>query len=201
MCKTTSQAWHHTPSITRCQPASYPRYVSPNPDKPNLGVLAADAVRVMARYIQNYVNHTEGIGALKLEPPGDLSVPALRTYVYIPVTGQIISRRPTSEDQEPQSTKKKSVATGSSASTPQKVAVDLTPSTPASKAIKRKLQLDKEEEDEDDMDDGDDDEVEDDAAAELEMLDQLEKASSGSQKKKKKNRPAKTTGGHDGQTK
>lgn len=178
-----------------------PRYVSPNPEKPNLGVLAADAVRVMARYIQNHVGHVEGIGALKLEPPGDLSVPPLRTYVYIPVTGQIISRVPTGDDQDPQSAKKKNVASGSSSSTatstPQKADTALTPSTPVPKGVKRKLQLDKDDDEDDDIDgaDDDEDEVEDDAAAELEMLDQLEKASSSSKKKKKGIRTAKTTGG------
>ena len=173
-----------------------PRYSSPNPEKPNLGVLAADAVRVMARYIQNHVNRTEGIGALKLEPPGDLAVPPLRTYVYIPVTGQIVSRVATGDDQEQLSSKKKNVAPGSSTPTPSKEKTIVDPITPASTkttGVKRKLQLGKDESDDDDAEEDDDDEVEDDAAAELEMLDQLEKASSSSKKKKK--RVAKTTGG------
>ena len=76
-------------------------------------------MRVMARYIQNHVNRTEGIGALKLEPPGDLAVPPLRTYVYIPVTGQIISRvTTTGECEEPQSANLRTLAAGSSTPTP-----------------------------------------------------------------------------------
>ena len=159
----------------------------------------------MGRYIQNYVSHTEGIGALKLQPPGDLSVPPLRTYTYIPVTGQIISRVPSGDDSEMPSAKKKNVATGSSLfTTPLKITADSTATTtPPPKGVKRKLQLDKEmaddEEEEQGADDDDDDEVEDDAAAELEMLDQLEKASSSSKKKNK--RTAKTAGAADGKTK
>ena len=56
----------------------------------------------------------------------------------------------------------------------------------APKGAKRKLQLDKEGADDDLEEEGvddDDEEIEDDAAAELEMLDQLEKASSASKKK------------------
>lgn len=158
----------------------------------------------MGRYIQNYVSHTEGIGALKLQPPGDLSVPPLRTYTYIPVTGQIISRVPAGDDSGMPSAKQTNVATGSSLSTtPLKITADSTATTtPPPKGVKRKLQLDKEmadDEEEEQGADDDDDDVEDDAAAELEMLDQLEKASSSSKKKKK--RTAKTTGAADGKTK
>ena len=72
----------------------------------------------------------------------------------------------------------------------------------APKGAKRKLQLDKEGADDDLEEEGvddDDEEIEDDAAAELEMLDQLEKASSAPRKKNK--RTAKSTGSTAGQTK
>jgi hypothetical protein len=152
----------------------------------------------MARYIQNYVNRTEGIGALKLEPPGDLAVPPLRTYIYIPVTGQIISRLASQgDDQDPQSAKKK-ISSGSSTPPTQEKAATDTPNPSKLSGVKRKLQLgskDDSDDDEDADDDDDNDEVEDDAAAELEMLDQLEKASSSSKKKKKKSASIRTTGG------
>ena len=72
----------------------------------------------------------------------------------------------------------------------------------APKGHKPKLQLDKEGVDDDLEEEGvddDDEEIEDDAAAELETLNHLEKASSASRKKKK--RPATSTGSTAGQTK
>ena len=66
------------------------RYISPDPTDSNKGVLSACAIRELAPLIGNYVSRRHD--SIKVEPPTEVSVPGLRTYTHVQVTGQIISR-------------------------------------------------------------------------------------------------------------
>ena len=66
------------------------RYVNPDPIQVNKGVLAASAIRELAPFIGNHINRLPN--SIKVEPPHEITVPGLRTYTHIQLTGQIISR-------------------------------------------------------------------------------------------------------------
>ena len=83
------------------------RYVSPDPIQANKGVLSASAIRELAPLIGNHINRRPN--TTKVEPPNEITVPGLRTYTHIQVTGQIISRTvmPQDDPESPAEKKKK----------------------------------------------------------------------------------------------
>lgn len=68
------------------------RYVSPNEDVSNYGVLAALAVRQLSSCMHNFICRVDAAGALRLEPPVEVRLPSMKVYTYIPVTQSIICR-------------------------------------------------------------------------------------------------------------
>ena len=54
------------------------------------GVLAAAAVRLLAPYVANAVHKRPN--TIKVDAPDGISIPPLRTYVYVEATGQVLTR-------------------------------------------------------------------------------------------------------------
>ena len=71
----------------------------------NKGVLSASAIRELAPYIGDHINRLPN--SIKVEPPHEITVPGLRTYTHVQVTGQIISRTVMPAVDESPATKKR----------------------------------------------------------------------------------------------
>jgi hypothetical protein len=46
----------------------------------------------MASYMSHSLTRSEGVGALRLDPSEDVDFPPVKTYTFVPVTGQILCR-------------------------------------------------------------------------------------------------------------
>ncbi len=174
------------------------RYVSPDEDKHNYGVLAACAVRMLSACMQNYVNRSEGVGALRLEPPGEVEAMTLKVYTYVAATQSIVCRSVVETPGSPPTKKSKKIESAGSKSAEDaagkvdgqedeekkkeppsvtepkgSVVASQGRKRPASKAANQQDQVEDEDDDEDE-DDEEDEEGDDDAAA-LKALDALEK--------------------------
>ena len=68
----------------------YTNYISPIPDDPEHGTMAAHAVGLLAPYIKNYVLETAG--SIMVPSPIQINVPPLQTFTFIPITGRVIAR-------------------------------------------------------------------------------------------------------------
>ena len=67
----------------------YTNYVSPDPENPSSGVLAAEGVRALAKCIHNDI---EKSGYMRIEPTRPIVPPQVKTYSYFAVTDQIVVR-------------------------------------------------------------------------------------------------------------
>lgn len=85
--------------------STHPRYVSPDQDSPNLGVLAAEGIRGIADMFKNYMGRHEGHGVIRLEVPETITSSPLKVYTYIPLTGQILVRHISGDVAAPTSAK------------------------------------------------------------------------------------------------
>jgi len=89
----TASLWLLSLSVKHCSRLELcrRRYVSPDPVESIKGGLSACAmIRDVAQYIHNFVNRR--CNGIKVAPPNEITVPGLRTYTHIQVTGQIITR-------------------------------------------------------------------------------------------------------------
>lgn len=179
------------------------RYVSPDEDKHNFGVLGACAVRMLSACMQNYVNRSEGLGALRLEPPGEMEVVTLKVYTYVAATQSIVCRSVVETPGSPPAKKSKKIESAGSKSaedvagkvegkeneekkkeppsvTEPKGSVVATQGRkrPDSKGASQQEQV--EDDDEDEEEDDEEEEEGDDDAAALKALDALEKKTKAS---------------------
>ena len=156
-------------------------YVSPNPDTPDQGFLAVEAVKMLAPYIKNFVLETPN--SLMVPTPVPITIPPLQTFTFIQVTGKVVARTMhstttggESKPAEKAATQPSSSAAGSSSDKtgsggkggPGSASGKQVPATPKAKG---KI----EPEDADDGDEGEDDgEGDDDSGGEAEgMQDEL----------------------------
>ena len=86
------QLWMKMPSDEdeKMYNIDYQDYPSPDMDFPDQGFLAAEAVKMLAPYIQNHV--LDRPNSLKVAPPQDITVPPIKQYTFIAVTGRVILR-------------------------------------------------------------------------------------------------------------
>lgn len=169
-------------------------------ENPNGGILAAEAVRHLAEMYQNHLSHVEGQGMVKLEPPQEVDLPPLRTYTFVQVTGQIITKlvSDTRADETPSKPKKGKIAVTPS---PASKGVTPPPKKTATSDSKKKSDPpvpapdDAEEidEDEDEDQDEDDEDEDDEEGAEggVDELNLLDKLGAAVKKNKRKGAPAK----------
>ena len=68
---------------------NYLSYTSPDPDDPERGFLAAEAVKLLIPYIRNFVMDNKDI---MIPPPFPIDVPPLQTFTHIAVTGRVVAR-------------------------------------------------------------------------------------------------------------
>ena len=69
---------------------NYGEYSSSNVEFPEQGVLAAEAVKMLAPYVRNYIFDTAN--TVQIQPPFPIHIPPLRTYTFIAVTGRVVAR-------------------------------------------------------------------------------------------------------------
>ena len=67
----------------------YMNYTSPDPDDPERGFLAAEAVKLLIPYIRNFVMDNKNI---MVPPPFPIDIPPLQTFTHIAVTGRVLAR-------------------------------------------------------------------------------------------------------------
>ena len=67
----------------------YMNYTSPDPEDPERGFLAAEAVKLLIPYIRNFVLDNKGI---MVPPPFPIDIPPLQTFTHIAVTGRVVAR-------------------------------------------------------------------------------------------------------------
>jgi hypothetical protein len=67
----------------------YMNYTSPDPEDPERGFLAAEAVKLLVPYIRNFVMDNENI---MVPPPFPIDIPPLQTFTHIAVTGRVLAR-------------------------------------------------------------------------------------------------------------
>lgn len=206
------------------RPPPFPRYVSPSDDDPNSGVLAAVAIRALARCYSNHMNKTDGLGMLRIPPPADLDLPPMKVYTYVPVTQTIIMRlvaedvdikapktKGKDKDAKPatgddQGNKGKPKDNKGKAKDPLPPSLDVKGEAKIEdKGAKRKRADDDDVLDIDDLDDDmdadEEEEEEDDTADALAKLDALETAAIAKKGQKgKKGQPKKKAGGKKGKS-
>lgn len=68
----------------------YRQYSSPDPDLPERGFLAAEAIQMLVPYLRNFVFETPG--SVMLPPPVAIEIPPLQTFTFVQVTGKVIAR-------------------------------------------------------------------------------------------------------------
>ena len=69
---------------------NYSHYSSPDPEDPLLGVLAAHAVARIATAMQDFLmKRVQATGLIRIEPPSNTQLPALKQYEYWQITGKI----------------------------------------------------------------------------------------------------------------
>jgi hypothetical protein len=64
-------------------------YTSPDPDDPERGFLAAEAVEFLIPYIRNFVMDNKDV---MIPPPFPIDVPPLQTFTRIAVAGRVVAR-------------------------------------------------------------------------------------------------------------
>ena len=67
----------------------YMNYTSPDPEDPERGFLAAEAVKLLVPYIRNFVMDNKNI---MVPPPFPIDIPPLQTFTHIAVTGRVLAR-------------------------------------------------------------------------------------------------------------
>ena len=84
-------SWMSLPSLATeyANKVDYLNYVSPDPDDPERGFLAAEAIKLLIPYIRNFVMDNKDI---MIPPPFPIDVPPLQTFTYIAVTGRVVAR-------------------------------------------------------------------------------------------------------------
>ena len=78
-----SQASEHSNKV------NYMSYTSPDPENPERGFLAAEAVKLLIPYIRNFVMDNKDI---MIAPPFPIDIPPLQTFTHIGVTGRVVAR-------------------------------------------------------------------------------------------------------------
>ena len=111
----------------------YTNHVSPNPEHPDQGLMAVEAVKMLAPYIKNFTLDTPN--TLMFPSLVPIPVPPLQTYTFIAVIGKVIARtihpNPSELSQQSQSASSKSQKSQQSASTgPGSAAGKIEPATP-----------------------------------------------------------------------
>ncbi|CAK0793449.1 unnamed protein product [Prorocentrum cordatum] len=153
----------------------YAAYSSPDPMGPLKGMLAACAVRMLYPFIANFLHRRPGH---KVEPPGEMHIPPLETFTFIPLAGAIVARHvgegaPDAAAATGKTPNAKKAVRGA-AESPSAA----TPGTGKSKGADQDEEDGEENEIEDDAGDNGDEE-EDDITSQLQKLEELEKGSSG----------------------
>ena len=161
---------------------NYLSYTSPDPDDPERGFLAAEAVKLLIPYIRNFVMDNKDI---MIPPPFPIDVPPLQTFTHIAVTGRVVARTmlnhqttPKKEEkkQDPAKEEKTQGGPGSPSGTtpPPKPQIQGKIAQVTGKKTEKKEDEGDDNEEEDEEEDGDENEDEDDIAE----LEKLEKAAS-----------------------
>jgi hypothetical protein len=83
---------------------NYLSYTSPDPDDPERGFLAAEAVKLLIAYIRNFVMDNKDI---MIPPPFPIEVPPLQTFTHIAVTGRVVARTMLNHQTTPKKEEKK----------------------------------------------------------------------------------------------
>ena len=178
---------------------NYMSYTSPDPDDPERGFLAAEAVKLLIPYIRNFVMDNKDI---MIPPPFPIDVPPLQTFTFVAVTGRVLARTMLNQQTTPkkEEKKKQNPADEDTQGGPGSPFGTTPPPKPqisgkiVVKVTGKKTEIEEEDAeeggDEDEEDDGEDEneEEEDDISA----LEKLEKASSATKKPVSK---AKAAGG------
>ncbi len=68
----------------------YGNCTSPDPDIPDLGFLAVEAVKLLSPYVRNFVLETPN--SIMVPQPFEIQVPPLQTFTFIALTGKVIAR-------------------------------------------------------------------------------------------------------------
>ena len=79
--------------------------MSPDPDDPERGFLAAEAIKMLIPYIRNFVMDNKE--AIMIPPPFPIDVPPLQTFTYIAVTGRVLARKILNQHATPKKEEKK----------------------------------------------------------------------------------------------
>ena len=177
---------------------NYLSYTSPDPDDPERGFLAAEAVKLLIPYIRNFVMDNKDI---MIHPPFPIDVPPLQTFTYIAVTGRVLARTILNPHATPKKMEKKTQnlaeedtqgGPGSASGTTLPPKPQISGKTVAKVTGKKKSEIEEEDAeedgDEDAEDDGEDDQEEEED--DISVLEKLEQASTP----KKKHQPKTTTG-------
>ena len=69
---------------------NYLEYASMDSDNPNSGMLAAEAVKMLAPFVRNFV--LESQNEVMLPSPIEIILPPLRCYTFVQVTGRVLAR-------------------------------------------------------------------------------------------------------------
>jgi hypothetical protein len=194
-------SWMSLPSLATeyANKVDYLNYVSPDPDDPERGFLAAEAIKMLIPYIRNFVMDNKE--AIMIPPPFPIDVPPLQTFTYIAVTGRVLARTILNPHATPKKMEKKTQnlaeedtqgGPGSASGTTLPPKPQISGKTVAKVTGKKKSEIEEEDAeedgDEDAEDDGEDEQEEEED--DISVLEKLEQASTP----KKKHQPKTTTG-------
>jgi hypothetical protein len=194
-------SWMSLPSLATeyANKVDYLNYVSPDPDDPERGFLAAEAIKMLIPYIRNFVMDNKE--AIMIPPPFPIEVPPLQTFTYIAVTGRVLARTILNRHATPNKMEKKTQnraeedtqgGPGSASGTTLPPKPQISGKTVAKVTGKKKSEIEEEDAeedgDEDAEDDGEDEQEEEED--DISVLEKLEQASTP----KKKHQPKTTTG-------
>ena len=196
-------SWMSLPSLATeyANKVDYLNYVSPDPDDPERGFLAAEAIKLLIPYIRNFVmDNKEDI---MIPPPFPIDVPPLQTFTYIAVTGRVVARTILNPHATPKKMEKKTqnLAEEDTHGGPGSASGTTLPPKPqiSGKIVVKVTGKKKSEIEEEDAEEGGDEDAEDDGEDEHEeeeddisVLEKLEQASSTPKKPVSK---AKAAGG------
>ena len=196
-------SWMSLPSLATeyANKVDYLNYVSPDPDDPERGFLAAEAIKMLIPYIRNFVMDNKE--AIMIPPPFPIDVPPLQTFTYIAVTGRVVARTILNPHATPKKMEKKTqnLAEEDTHGGPGSASGTTLPPKPqiSGKIVVKVTGKKKSEIEEEDAEEGGDEDAEDDGEDEHEeeeddisVLEKLEKASSTPKKPVSK---AKAAGG------
>ena len=195
-------SWMSLPSLATeyANKVDYLNYVSPDPDDPERGFLAAEAIKLLIPYIRNFVMDNKDI---MIPPPFPIDVPPLQTFTYIAVTGRVLARTILNHQATPKKEEKKTqnLAEEDTHGGPGSASGTTLPPKPqiSGKIVVKVTGKKKSEIEEEDAEEGGDEDAEDDGEDEHEeeeddisVLEKLEQASSTPKKPVSK---AKAAGG------